>query len=189
MNRDSFRPGAGGVRQGQNGPQFVGVVEIAVFAHDHHQGFIDAGTVHELAGQGAGFVFGHNVVAIEETRGAVAVHGLGYAAVKGIKDVRGGMLGGLSSGHAVDGVVGVGALAVEEQIAVPVVVLGDPAGRGILIQVVGRIVRRARAHHQRRETLFVGGQAGAQARIIVSVAQAGGDVAGDSFLKEQIFGG
>ena len=33
------------------------------------------------------------------------------------------------------GVIGVGALPVEERIAVPVVVLGDPAGRGILIEV------------------------------------------------------
>ena len=54
-------------------------------------------------------------------------------------------------------------------------------------QIIGRIVRRARAHHQRRETLVVGGQAGAQARVIVSVAQTGGDVAGDSFFKERNF--
>ena len=63
------------------------------------------------------------------------------------------------------GVVGVGALPVEQQIAVPVVVLGHPAGRGILIKNIGRKVRRARAraHEERGETLIVGGQAVAQA--------------------------
>ena len=38
------------------------------------------------------------------------------------------MLGGLSSGHAVDGIVGASALAVEQQIAVAVLVQGYPVG-------------------------------------------------------------